>query len=51
MPEFQIQHITTYVYDSPVRDSANQILGGFVPDGIKLQPNRDLVPTVTLRGP
>jgi transglutaminase-like putative cysteine protease len=26
MPEFQIQHITRYIYDSPVRDSANQII-------------------------
>jgi hypothetical protein len=26
MPEFQIQHITKYIYDSPVRDSANQII-------------------------
>ncbi|MES2376616.1 MAG: transglutaminase family protein [Bacteroidota bacterium] len=26
MPEFEIQHITRYIYDSPVRDSANQII-------------------------
>ncbi len=26
MPEFQIQHTTTYLYDGPVRDSANQII-------------------------
>ncbi|HEY8930009.1 MAG TPA: transglutaminase N-terminal domain-containing protein, partial [Mucilaginibacter sp.] len=26
MPEFEIQHITRYVYESPVRDSANQII-------------------------
>jgi len=26
MPEFEIQHITRYTYDSPVRDSANQII-------------------------
>ena len=26
MPEFQIQHTTTYIYDGPVRDSANQII-------------------------
>ena len=25
MPEFKIQHITRYTYDSPVRDSANQV--------------------------
>ena len=26
MPEFEIQHITRYIYDSPVRDSANQVI-------------------------
>jgi len=26
MPEFEIQHITRYLYESPVRDSANQII-------------------------
>ena len=26
MPEFEIQHITRYIYESPVRDSANQII-------------------------
>ncbi len=26
MPEFEIQHITRYIYDGPVRDSANQII-------------------------
>ncbi|MFD2144137.1 transglutaminase family protein [Mucilaginibacter antarcticus] len=26
MPEFEIQHITRYIYDSPARDSANQII-------------------------
>jgi transglutaminase-like putative cysteine protease len=26
MPEFEIQHITKYIYDGPVRDSANQII-------------------------
>jgi transglutaminase-like putative cysteine protease len=26
MPEFEIQHITRYTYESPVRDSANQII-------------------------
>jgi len=26
MPEFEIQHITRYVYEAPVRDSANQII-------------------------
>ncbi|RYE18333.1 MAG: transglutaminase family protein, partial [Sphingobacteriales bacterium] len=26
MPEFEIQHITKYIYESPVRDSANQII-------------------------
>lgn len=26
MPEFKIQHITRYIYQSPVRDSANQIV-------------------------
>ena len=26
MPEFEIQHITRYIYDRPVRDSANQII-------------------------
>jgi len=26
MPEFEIQHITRYTYDGPVRDSANQII-------------------------
>jgi len=26
MPEFEIQHITRYSYESPVRDSANQII-------------------------
>jgi transglutaminase-like putative cysteine protease len=26
MPEFQIQHVTRYIYDSLVRDSANQII-------------------------
>jgi len=26
MPEFNIQHITRYIYDGPVRDSANQII-------------------------
>ncbi|MES2808792.1 MAG: transglutaminase family protein [Bacteroidota bacterium] len=26
MPEFEIQHITRYIYDSPVRDAANQII-------------------------
>jgi len=26
MPEFEIQHVTRYVYESPVRDSANQII-------------------------
>jgi transglutaminase-like putative cysteine protease len=26
MPEFEIQHLTRYIYDSPVRDSANQII-------------------------
>src|SRR3978361_2408463 len=26
MPEIEIKHITRYIYDSPVRDSANQII-------------------------
>jgi transglutaminase-like putative cysteine protease len=26
MPEIEIKHITKYIYDSPVRDSANQII-------------------------
>ena len=26
MPEFEIQHITRYMYEGPVRDSANQII-------------------------
>jgi transglutaminase-like putative cysteine protease len=26
MPEFEIQHTTRYIYDSPARDSANQII-------------------------
>ena len=26
MPEFEIQHITRYIYEGPVRDSANQII-------------------------
>src|ERR1700712_5587152 len=26
MPEFEIQHITRDIYDSPARDSANQII-------------------------
>jgi transglutaminase-like putative cysteine protease len=26
MPEFEIQHITRYIYESPVRDSANQVI-------------------------
>jgi len=26
MPEFEIQHVTRYIYESPVRDSANQII-------------------------
>lgn len=26
MPEFEIQHITRYIYEAPVRDSANQII-------------------------
>ncbi|WP_214072956.1 transglutaminase family protein [Mucilaginibacter sp. dw_454] len=26
MPEFEIQHITRYLYDAPARDSANQII-------------------------
>lgn len=26
MPEFEIQHITRYVYEGPVRDSANQVI-------------------------
>jgi len=26
MPEFEIQHTTRYIYESPVRDSANQIM-------------------------
>lgn len=26
MPEFEIHHITRYIYESPVRDSANQII-------------------------
>ncbi|OCX50411.1 transglutaminase [Mucilaginibacter sp. PPCGB 2223] len=26
MPEFKIQHTTRYIYDGPVRDSANQII-------------------------
>jgi transglutaminase-like putative cysteine protease len=26
MPEFKIQHVTTYTYDGPVRDSANQVI-------------------------
>jgi transglutaminase-like putative cysteine protease len=26
MPEFEIQHITRYIYDVPARDSANQII-------------------------
>lgn len=26
MPEFEIQHITRYLYEGPVRDSANQII-------------------------
>jgi transglutaminase-like putative cysteine protease len=26
MPEIEIRHITQYIYDSPVRDSANQII-------------------------
>lgn len=26
MPDFEIQHITRYVYESPVRDSANQVM-------------------------
>jgi transglutaminase-like putative cysteine protease len=26
MPKFKIRHITRYIYDAPVRDSANQIL-------------------------
>lgn len=26
MPEFEIQHITKYMYEGPVRDSANQII-------------------------
>src|ERR1700744_5512149 len=26
MPEIEIKHITKYIYDAPVRDSANQII-------------------------
>src|SRR5665213_2855309 len=26
MPEFEIQHITRYIYEGPVRDSASQII-------------------------
>ena len=26
MPEFKIQHVTRYIYDGPVRDSANQVI-------------------------
>src|ERR1700709_277708 len=26
MPEFEIQHTTRYIYDTPARDSANQII-------------------------
>ena len=26
MPEIEIKHVTRYIYDSPVRDSANQII-------------------------
>jgi len=26
MPEFEIQHITRYIYEGPVRDSANQVI-------------------------
>ena len=35
MPEFEIQHITRYIYEGPVRDSANQII---------LYPIKDRVP-------
>jgi hypothetical protein len=26
MPRFKIHHVTKYIYDAPVRDSANQII-------------------------
>jgi transglutaminase-like putative cysteine protease len=33
MPEFEIEHITRYIYEGPVRDSANQIILFPIKDG------------------
>jgi transglutaminase-like putative cysteine protease len=45
MPEFEIQHVTRYVYESPVRDSANQIILFPIKDGYQDVLKQEMVIT------
>ncbi len=45
MPEFEIQHITRYIYEAPVRDSANQIILFPIKDEYQNVIKQDLIIT------
>jgi len=45
MPEFEIQHSTRYIYESPVRDSANQIILFPIKDAFQDVLKQDLIIT------